>query len=216
MADTKISALPTDVGTLADGDKFPIADVSNPGVNTFATALEINAYAQTKALASAQITALPAASALADTNTFPVDQAGTIGEATGAQLATLIQKSTAGVGTSPTASQTDTITHGLGRVPTIIRIYGYGTFTSNNSATATTSSMGIHNSSGNFCVYQRYGAAITTTQAGLSSNTFTILLATGGGNYISGVIQNVTSTQFDIVWTETGTATAQVYMWEAQ
>lgn len=125
-------------------------------------------------------------------------------------------KSTAGVGTSPTASQTDTITHGLGRIPVMIRIYGYGTFTSNAAATATTSSMGIFNSSGNFCVYQRYGAAITTTQAGLSSNTFAILLATGGGNFISGVIQNVTSTQFDIVWTETGTATAQVYMWEAQ
>jgi hypothetical protein len=101
-------------------------------------------------------------------------------------------------------------------VPSVIRIYGYGSFTSNAAATATTSSMGIFSSSGNFCVYQRYGAAITTTQAGLSSNTFSILLATGGGNFISGVIQNVTSTQFDIVWTETGTATAQVYLWEAQ
>lgn len=126
------------------------------------------------------------------------------------------KKSTAGVGTSPTASQTDTITHGLGYIPSIIRIYGYGSFTSNAAATATTSSMGIYNSSGNRCVYQRYGAAITTTQAGLSSTTFAILLATGGGSYISGVIQNVTSTQFDIVWTETGTATAQVYMWEAE
>lgn len=124
--------------------------------------------------------------------------------------------STSGVGTSPTASQTDTITHGLGFTPKIIRIYGYGTFTSNAAATATTSSMGIWNSSGNHCVYQRYGAAITTTQAGLSSSAFAILLATGGGNYISGVIQNVTSTQFDIVWTETGAATAQVYMWEAE
>jgi len=123
---------------------------------------------------------------------------------------------TAGVGSSPTSSSTTTITHNLGRVPAIIRISGYGSFTSNAAATATTSSMGVFNSSGNFCVYQRYGAAITTTQAGLSSSAFAILLATGGGNYISGVIQNVTSTQFDIVWTETGTATAQVYMWEAQ
>lgn len=123
---------------------------------------------------------------------------------------------TAGVGSSPTASGTTTITHNLGRVPNTVRIYGYGTFTSNAAATTTTSSMGVFNSSGNFCVYQRYGAAITTTQAGLSSNTFAILLATGGGSFISGVIQNVTSTQFDIVWTETGTATAQVYLWEAQ
>lgn len=128
----------------------------------------------------------------------------------------LLNTSTSNIGTSPTASSTVTITHNLGRVPTIIRIYGYGTFTSNAAATATTSSMGVWNSSGNRCVYQRYGAAITTTQVGLSSNTFCILLATGGGNFISGVIQNVTSTQFDIVWTETGTATAQVYLWECQ
>lgn len=123
---------------------------------------------------------------------------------------------TSGVGSSPTASSTTTVTHSLGRVPTTIRIYGYGTFTSNAAATATTSSMGVFTSSGNHCVYQRFGAAITTTQAGLSSNAFAILLATGGGNFISGVIQNVTGTSFDIVWTETGTATAQVYLWEAQ
>jgi hypothetical protein len=128
----------------------------------------------------------------------------------------LLKTTTAGVGSSPTSSSTTTITHNLGRVPNIIRIYGYGSFTSNAAATATTSSMGVFNSSGNFCVYQRYGAAITTTQAGLSSSTFAVLLATGGGNFISGVIQNVTSTQFDIVWTESGTATAQVYLWEAQ
>jgi len=134
-----------------------------------------------------------------------------------AVAATLLPNtSTSDIGSSPTASSTTTITHNLGRVPTIIRIYGYGTFTSNAAATATTSSIGTFTSSGNRCVYQRYGAAITTTQAGLSSNAFAILLATGGGNYISGVIQNVTSTQFDIVWTETGTATAQVYLWEAQ
>lgn len=124
--------------------------------------------------------------------------------------------STSGIGSSPTASGTQTITHDLGRTPSVIRIYGYGTFTSNAAATATTSSMGVFSSSGNHCVYQRYGAAITTTQAGLSSNTFAILLATGGGNFISGVIQNVGATSFDIVWTETGTTTAQVFLWECQ
>lgn len=125
--------------------------------------------------------------------------------------------STSGVGTSPTSSSTQTITHSLGFIPKIIRIYGYGTFTSNAAATATTSSMGIYNSSGNRCVYQAYNtAAITTTQAGASSTTFAISLSTGANNFITGVIGNVTTTQFDIVWTETGTATAQVYMWEAE
>lgn len=135
----------------------------------------------------------------------------------GVTITNLLPKTTtSGVGSSPTANGTQTITHNLGRVPSVIRIYGYGTFTSNAAATATTSSIGIFSSSGNFCVYQRYGTSITTTQAGLSSSTFAILLATGGGNFISGVIQNVDGDSFDIVWTETGAATAQVYLWEAQ
>lgn len=144
---------------------------------------------------------------------------GTLSNQTDLQTALdskLPKPTTSGVGASPTASGTQTITHNLGRVPSVIRIYGYGSFTANAAATATTSSMGIFSSSGNFCVYQRYGAAITTTQAGLSSSAFAILLATGGGNFISGVIQNVGATSFDIQWTETGTATAQVYLWEAQ
>lgn len=129
----------------------------------------------------------------------------------------MLNTSTSGVGTSPTASSTVTITHNLGRVPTIIRIYGSGTFTSNAAATATTHSMGTFNSTGNRCIYQGYNtAAITTTQASLSSSTFALALYTGANSFITGVIQNVTSTQFDIVFTETGTATAQVYLWEAQ
>lgn len=161
----------------------------------------------------------PATSAtltIPDGVTLNAGAGGTLGSNAFNSTAYLPNTSTAGVGSSPTASSTQTITHNLGRVPAIIRIYGYGSFTANAAATATTSSIGVFNSSGNFCVYQRYGAAITTTQAGLSSNTFAILLATGGGNFISGVIQNVTSSQFDVVWTETGTATAQVYLWEAQ
>ena len=44
MADLKISDLPTDIVTLADGDKFPVADASALSVNTYATALEIREY----------------------------------------------------------------------------------------------------------------------------------------------------------------------------
>ena len=47
MADTKISNLPTDVVTLADGDKFPIADASALTVDTYATALEIKTHGNT-------------------------------------------------------------------------------------------------------------------------------------------------------------------------
>lgn len=126
--------------------------------------------------------------------------------------------STTGVSTSPTATQTDTITHSLGRTPIKIRIYGIGTFTSNNSATPTTMCIGIWTLvSGNRCIFQAYNtAAITTTQASAVSSTFSIRLDTSANNFITGIIQNVTSTSFDIAWTETGTALAQNFMWEAE
>lgn len=47
MADTKISDLPTDITTLADGDKFAVADASALTADTYATALEIKTYANT-------------------------------------------------------------------------------------------------------------------------------------------------------------------------
>jgi hypothetical protein len=123
-------------------------------------------------------------------------------------------KATSGVGATPTASGTTAITHGLGRTPTIIRIYSGGGFTSNAAATPTTYSMGIYTSSGNACIYQ--GINGTTTIAAASSTAFAIYMITSAGNLITGVIQNVGATTFDIVWTETGTQTRGVYMWEAQ
>lgn len=85
MADTKVSAL-TAIDAVAGGDKVPVADASDLTASKSATMTQINTYLQTLALASAQITALPAASALAAANTFPVDQSGTAGEATIAQM----------------------------------------------------------------------------------------------------------------------------------
>ena len=123
---------------------------------------------------------------------------------------------TAGVATSPIASQTDQITHGLGIAPLIIRLTGVSNFTSNNSSTATTFSKGTWSSSGNRCIYQPYGGAITTTAASAVSSVFSIILYTAAGIFISGVVQNVTSTTFDIVWTETGISIARNYMWECQ
>jgi len=128
--------------------------------------------------------------------------------------ARLINTATSGVGATPTASSTTTITHGLGRTPVIIRISGKSGFTSNAAATPTTSSEGRYTSSGNACVYQ--GINGTTTIAAASSTAFAVFLDTSAGNSISGVIGNLTATTFDIVWTETGTHTRGVYMWEAQ
>ena len=44
MADLKISDLPTDIVTLADGDKFAVADASALTANTYCTAIEIKSY----------------------------------------------------------------------------------------------------------------------------------------------------------------------------
>ena len=125
-----------------------------------------------------------------------------------------INTATSGVGATPTASGTTAITHGLGRIPTIIRISAKSGFTSNAAATPTTSSEGRYTSSGNACIYQ--GINGTTTIAAVSSTAFAVFLDTSAGNSISGVIQNVGATTFDIVWTETGTHTRGVYLWEAQ
>lgn len=53
MADTKISDLPTDIVTLADGDKFPVADASALTADTYATALEIKTYVNTAPVSAA-------------------------------------------------------------------------------------------------------------------------------------------------------------------
>lgn len=125
---------------------------------------------------------------------------------------------TSGVTTSPTSTSTSTITHNLGRIPTKISLYGIGTFTSNAAATATTFCIGTYTAaSGNRCIYQPYNtAAITTTQASAVSSTFSIRLDTGANNFVTGIVQNVGATTFDIAFTETGTATAQNYMWVAE
>lgn len=173
-------------------------------------------------MANTKISALTDIVALALGDKVPVADASDLTQSKSATMTELLAfilsnlTSTCGVANSATASQTDTITHGLGRVPTIIRIYGMSTFTSNNSATPTPHSVGIWNSTGNRCLYQMFNAtAITTTQVALTSTTFAIFLSTSNGNSISGVIQNVTSTSFDIVWTETGTSVAYPFLWEA-
>jgi hypothetical protein len=121
---------------------------------------------------------------------------------------------TSGVAASATASGTTTVTHNLGRIPTTIRIYSISSFTSNAAATPVPFSMGTWNSTGNRCIYMTSNG--TTTQVSQTSTVFAVFLATSAGNNISGVIGNVTSTGFDIVWTESGTHTNGNFLWEAQ
>lgn len=125
----------------------------------------------------------------------------------------LLNTSTVGISTCPTASGTQTITHNLGRTPTVIEIYGVGRFTSNAAATPTPFSSGTWTSvSGNTCIYQT--SAGTVTQDGLSSAVFSVFIATSSGNTISGVVQNVGGVSFQIAWTEIGTAAALPFRWK--
>jgi hypothetical protein len=74
-------------------------------------------------------------------------------------------------------------------------------------------SIGIYNASGNRCIYRVQGAS--AGQA--SSAAFAIKVGSGASAFVSGVIQNVGATTFDIVWTESGTSdTTPVYLWEAE
>jgi hypothetical protein len=168
-------------------------------------------------MANTKISALADVVTLAAGDKVPVADASDLTatkSATMTEVQTYIMKATSGVGATPTASGTVAVTHSLGKTPTIIRIYSGGGFTSNAAATPTTYSMGIWTSSGNHCVYQ--GINGTTTIAAATSATFAIYMITSAGNLISGVIQNVGATTFDIAFTETGTHTRGVYMWEAQ
>ena len=89
-------------------------------------------------------------------------------------------------------------------------------FTANASAVAIPGSVGIWNSTGNRCIYQPYGAAITTTALSATSIVFAIRLDTAAASFITGIIQSVGATTFQIAWTETGTTIARSYLWEAQ
>lgn len=116
--------------------------------------------------------------------------------------------STSGVGTGPNGNTTQTITHGLGRTPQIIRLFGGG------NGTVDTISQGVYNSSGSRCIVH---TAMSSGGAGWASYTNkTIYLGNSGVTDADGVVGNVTSTTFDIVWTAAGNASASVYLWEAQ
>ena len=123
-----------------------------------------------------------------------------------------VPASTCGVGASPNSSSTQQITHGLGRTPITIRIYGLGNKQSSTSASNDVTSFGLWCASGNACINRVQGAS-----AGQASSTaFAIKVGSGATAFCSGVIGNVGATTFDIVWTESGTAdTTPVYLWEA-
>lgn len=129
--------------------------------------------------------------------------------------------STSNVNTPPASSSTQTITHSLGRTPVKIRVTGYGNMTGSASSMNGGYTTGMLSTSGNTCIY--VPAATNGANANrVTSTSFAIGLTAlnGGGTnpgLSSGVIGNLTSTTFDIVWTVAADiSTLASYLWEAE
>ena len=167
-----------------------------------------------KPVSTAQQTALDAkqATLVSATNIKTINSASVLGSGD-LVVSGATPTSTSGVGNSPNASGTQQITHGLGRTPVKIRIYGLGNKPSGSSATNGCESFGMWCASGQTNINRVQGAS-----AGQSSSTaFAIKVGSGATAFCSGVIQNVGATTFDIEWTESGTSdTTPVYLWEAE
>lgn len=119
--------------------------------------------------------------------------------------------STSGVSAGPASSSTQTITHGLGRTPTIIRLHGIGYQATGEGSPQ---SHGTYNTTGNRCVYMPQTVLNSTP---LSSTSYAVTLYGSSDATCTGVVQNITSTTFDIVWTASASVAAStVFMWEAQ
>ena len=129
-------------------------------------------------------------------------------------LLAIFTSSRSGTSAGPASSSTQTITHNLGRTPVVIRVHGIGEFTSDANGTAYSTAHGTYNATGNRCVYQ---TGTTTTRNPNASSTFAVYLdADNATSTASGVIQNVTSTSFDIVWTASANVSTSTYfIWEA-
>lgn len=137
----------------------------------------------------------------------------------GSQLTGIpVKANTSGVSSGPTTSSTQVITHGLGRTPVVIRLWGMGSQVGNASSAVHGSSWGTFTSSGNRSVYVRGDTAAGGSSDAIDSTTFAIWLdaGTSSGSTGTGVVQNVGATTFDIVWTITGSLNPTRFLWEAQ
>lgn len=109
--------------------------------------------------------------------------------------------------TISTASGTQTIAHGLGLTPKMVRL----TANLGGANGSPLQSFGTYNGTTNACTY----VADNGTQVAGSSSSVGIVLRTSAGNDASGVI-TFDATNITITWTKTGTPTGTAeIMWEA-
>jgi hypothetical protein len=135
-------------------------------------------------------------------------------DGTNFQLRIGTASSSSGVSAGPSASSTQTITHSLGKFPSIIRLAAFGDVSS--STANYSSSHGTYNSSGNKCTY--IAGSVGGVVSSQSSSTFAIYIDKSSvttGN-ATGIVGNLTDTTFDIVWTVTSSVANCNFMWEAQ
>lgn len=124
---------------------------------------------------------------------------------------------TSSTGAVPTSDGTQTITHGLGKTPAIIRISAIGNSESSSSGRFYSSSEGTWTSAGgNKSVFIVGGAgSANPTRTGTYS-----AYCTNSSNSVTyaGLIQNVGPTTFDILWdlNSSGSENDCSYIWEAQ
>lgn len=121
--------------------------------------------------------------------------------------------STSGISNGPSSSSTQTITHGLGRIPKTIRLHGISK--TGTGLSFPSNSIGYYTMSGNTCLYNT-SAGTTVTY----DNTFAVYFQkyVSGAKICTGVVQNVTATTFDIVWTNQDATDFSdlAFIWEAQ
>lgn len=106
-----------------------------------------------------------------------------------------------GTGSYQTTSGTQTVTHSLGSIPKRILIFA-ASGAGNNASMTMGNSQGSYDSGGQSCAYIATGNG---TSSGNSSSTQAIYVECFDGTAtfctFHGIIGNVTSTTFDIVWT---------------
>lgn len=113
--------------------------------------------------------------------------------------------------TSGGVTGTQTITHGLGRTAVIVRISSIGATTGTSRYST---SIGVYSGGSQSCVYQVSGSSSLNAQ---QTTLFAVYSDSNNpSNFSTGVIQNITSTSFDIVWTQNGSGSNQPILWEAQ
>lgn len=131
-----------------------------------------------------------------------------------ASLSTL--DTTSGVGSGVASSSTQTITHGLGRIPKIVRITAIGALSQSSVSQTAGFSFGIYNSSGNKSV-SIYGLNNSSDVVPSTNASASLDIADGdAGPFATAIINNVGATTFDIVWTATGSVARVRYIWEAE